>query len=316
MSDKVFLFFGCSWTYGKYINIKPGQDSSTVDSKEELEIADRLSYRGLLAQTFGAEQINFSQGGSSNARQFRLCSQYFLGPKHNKINSAKLLSGLYRTLRGPSWPTVESFVSQGTLPVDILDQIKIDNQLDDFEIFREDTRPKYVFWFITSTARIENYNAATQQFENEFLTSPQSQLGKLVLTNYYDHDYELEKLSHQMCLWNAYFKQHNIKNVWIDTFNHHAYPIEIENRLKFDSDFSDLMSNMCLAQGFDQFSNTDFHISNFRADESRSDYLCNNDFLNSQTLHPTVAGHRLISDILTPKIVDHFNFSKYNGSSN
>lgn len=312
MQDKLFLFFGCSWTYGKFINIKPGQDSSTVDPNEELELANRYSYRGLLSHTFKADQINFSEGASSNTRQFRLASQYFLGPDRHNSNLAKLLSENYRRIRDQSWPTVDQFVSSGQLSTDILDQIKTINQIDDFEIFRKDPRPKYVFWFITSTARIENYNSTTRQFENEFLNNTKSQLSKLILTDYYDHKYEIEKLAHLMTLWNAYFKQHNIKNVWIDTFNHHDYPIEIDNRIVFNSDFSDLMSNMCLSQGFKDFKSTDFHSGLWASDDPRSSYLYDHNFLNNQTLHPTIKGHKLIADIIIPKIVDHFDFKDYN----
>ena len=164
MQDKVFIFFGCSWTYGKFIHLQPGQHPSTSDPYKESDLANKYGYRGLLSKTFNAEQINFSKGGSSNAKQFRLASQYFLGPKRQQI-------------------------------------------------FKEDQRPRYVFWFITSTARIEHYNSVTHEFDNEFLTNPQSQLSKVILANYYNHDYELEKLAQQMTLWNSYFAQNNIKNV-------------------------------------------------------------------------------------------------------
>lgn len=312
MQDKVFIFFGCSWTYGKFIHLQPGQHPSTSDPYKESDLANKYGYRGLLSKTFNAEQINFSKGGSSNAKQFRLASQYFLGPKRQQISKAKVMANLYRKLRSENYPTVEEFVAKGRLPEFVLDEIININQVEEFEIFREDQRPKYVFWFITSTARIEYYNSVTQEFDNEFLTSPQSQLSKLILANYYNHDYELEKLAQQMTLWNSYFAQNNIKNIWIDTFNHHAYPMYVENRLDFQTNYSDLMSNMCLFQGFDQFKDTDFHISGWEADDARSAYLKNQELLNPHTLHPTLNGHKLITDILIPKVVDHFDFLNYN----
>lgn len=315
MQDKVFIFFGCSWTYGKFINLQPGQDPSSINSSEESSLAEEYGYRGLLSKTFNAEQINFSQGGSSNARQFRLASQYFLGPKRQQVSKARIMAHLYRKVRSEHYPTVEEFVSKGQLPEFVLDEIYNINQLVDFEIFREDQRPKYVFWFITSTARIEYYNSVTQQFDNEFLNYPQSQLSKLILANYYNHDHELEKLAQQMTLWNSYFAQNNIKNVWIDTFNHHAYPMYVKNRLDFQTNYSDLMSNICLSQGFNQFKDTDFHVSNFETDDARSAYLKDQEFLNPHTLHPTLGGHKLISDILIPKVIDHFDFVNYNQGS-
>jgi hypothetical protein len=271
MQDKVFIFFGCSWTFGKFIHLQPGQHVDVnalqaavpFDSREEIDLANKYAYRGLLSKTFNAEQINFSQGGSSNAKQFRLASEYFLGPKRQQI-------------------------------------------------FREDSRPKYVFWFITSSARIEHYNSVTQKFDNEFLARPKSQLSKLILTNYYNHDYELEKLAQQMTLWNSYFAQNNIKNIWIDTFNHHAYPMYIENQLNFQTNYSDLMSNMCLSQGFDQFNDTKSYVGTWRDNDARSEYLKNQELLNPYTLHPTLNGHKLVTDILIPKVVDYFGFVNYN----
>lgn len=307
MADKVFIFFGCSWTFGKFINYQPGQELP-INGNEEIEMANKSSYRALLSQTFDADQVNFSSGGSSNARQFRLAAQYFLGPNRNNISKARLLSNVYRKVRSESWPTVEEFITQGQLPTEILDEIQQVNHLDDFEIFRPDPRPKYVFWFITSTARIEYYNSVTHEFDNEFLTFPKTPLAKLLLANYYDHDYELERLTQQMSLWNAWFAHNNIRNIWIDTFNHHAYPMHVDNRLIFDSGYSDLMSNMCVNQGFREFKESDFHSSGWAADEARSEYLSQVGLLNSRTLHPTLDGHRLIADILTPKIVDHFDF--------
>ena len=302
MSDKVFIFFGCSWTYGKYINLRPDQDLP-IDPNEEYEMANQSSYRGLLSQTFDADHINFSAGGSSNTRQFRLAAQYFLGPNRNNISKARLL---YNVVRRDSW--LDEFVAQDQLPTQIKDEIQQVNHLDDFEIFRSDPRPKYVFWFITSTARIEYYNSVTNEFDNEFLTGSKSQLGKLLLANYYDHDYELERLAQQMSLWNAWFAHNNIRNIWIDTFNHHAYPMPVDNRLVFDSGYSDLMSNMCVNQGFREFKDSGYHVSCWTADEARSAYLKQVGLLNSKTLHPTLEGHRLIAHILTPKIVDHFDF--------
>lgn len=315
MQDKVFIFFGCSWTAGKHINLRPGQALSTHNHNEEVTLAHSQSYRSLLSKTFNADQINFSQGGSSNAKQFRLAAQYFLGPKRHQVSKATLMADMYRKVRSDSYPTVDEFVAKGSLPEFVLDEIKTINQIEDFETFREDKRSKYVFWFITSTARIEYYNSITQEFDNEFLTHPSSQLSKLILANYYNHDRELEKLAQQMALWNAYFAQHNIKNIWIDTFNHHLYPMHVENRVDFQTNYSDLMSNMCISSGFDQFKDTNFHASQWVDDDTRSTYLKNQELLNPHTLHPTLEGHKLITDILVPKVVDHFGFVKYNQSN-
>jgi hypothetical protein len=306
MNKKLFLFFGCSWTYGKNINLSLTQKKTEYSVSQELEQANLYAYRSLISAHFGADQRLFAEGGSSNQRQFRYAAQHFLSRNHVKLNQAKLYAHSYTKVRDQTWPSVEEFISTGSLPTHIVDEIVNQHNLGDFIIFKTDDRPKYVFWFITSTARIEFFDASKQNHVNEFLTYPRHEVGKTLAVNCYDHKQELEKLAYQMTLWNAYFETQGIKNIWIDTFNHHEYPINIKNYIKLGSQAADIMSSMCTKLGYHDFENSEYHYSVHEADDTRAKFLVDQGVLNAQTLHPTVAGHRLIADILIPKIQQHF----------
>lgn len=80
MNDPLLITFGCSWTFGVGVGYTPGMD---LEGYKEIawdkDIADRLSYRGLLCDQLGMVNLNFANGGSSNQEQFWKARQYFGG---------------------------------------------------------------------------------------------------------------------------------------------------------------------------------------------------------------------------------------------
>ena len=274
---KKFVFFGCSWTYGKYINLNSDQEYDLESHEyvaEEKQLAEAHSYRALISKHFDAECVNFSRRGSSNDRQFRYASEYFIGPSRP--------NPFYRSdlpFNDIAWPTKS-----------------------------DDNSVPYVLWFITSTARKEWFHPATKEFKNELLTFTTNSFAKQYCADYYDHDYELERMSQQMILWNHWFKSKGIKNLWVDTFNHHNYNINIDNLLKFNSPYSDIMSNLCIQTGCSQVP-TETHMSlpSNNSDDFRSYYLKEKELLNTQTLHPNIKGHQAIADMLIPLIQPQFS---------
>lgn len=306
-----FVFFGCSWTAGKHINLHPGQDRFKFDYAEDAIVANEKSYRALISKHFAANAINFSEGGSSNDRQFRLASEYFIGPRPGNSFTLSRHIEQYKKIRDSSWPTVEEFSKDRCLPGHVIDEIStVHFHNDEFEEYREDTSSsKYVLWFLTSTARKEFYNSVKKTYCNEMLHIAKSNLVKEYATNYYNHDREIEYMSQQMVLWNEYFKSKGIKNLWIDTFNHHDYPITIKNKLSFGNKWSDIMSNLCITNGFHP-TEVETHLSGWVADEPRSKYLQDLNLLNQATLHPTILGHQKIANMLIPLIEQHFQLNK------
>lgn len=269
MSSLKFVYFGCSWTYGKCISLRPGELTDSIDFDQERLLTDNKAYRSLIAKNFNAQQLNLSRPASSNDRQFRYASERYIGVKR--------ANPFYR-------------ISKPDPNVVWLADEPVENN-------------EYVIWFITSTARKEFYHANSKEYHNEVLSRTTRSIGKIYATEYYDHEYELERLSQQITLWNHYFSSIGIKNIWVDTFNHHDYPVHIPNLVRFESGFNDLMTNLCIHLGYTPTS-VETHTSQFKStpDDSRSKYLLNLGYLNPTTLHPTIEAHQIIADLLTPKV--------------
>lgn len=79
-----------------------------------------------------------------------------------------------------------------------------------------------VLWAITSIYRNELYFNKTKIRKSNFY-SDNSLLNKIILTEHFDQDEELANLAFKIRFWNTFFKKYNLKNFWIDTFNHHNY---------------------------------------------------------------------------------------------
>ena len=301
--NSIFLFFGCSWTLGKFINLIGYPRNPDKGYDEKLQ-ADLYSYRSLISNHFSRKQINYSQGASSNDRQLRLASQHFIGPGSAIQQTCKKIQYKYDLVKDSSWPSIEEIIQTHSLPDEILDELLVKHKINDFEFLRPVKNQQVVLWFITSTARKEFYNSVTESWENVMLSefAESSEFYRLFLTDHYSHKKELEKLSQQMILWNSYFSSKGITNYWIDTFNHHDYPIHVDNRLNFGTDFSDLMSNLCILTGYTP-DKTQYHYSSWQVDDGRSEHLVKLGLLNPQTLHPTQEGHKIIAEkLLVPQL--------------
>jgi hypothetical protein len=163
-----------------------------------------------------------------------------------------------------------------------------------------------LLWGITSTARNEMFSLQKNKPDNIHLND-KTELSKSLLKFSYNHDFEVWLLAQKMRFWNLLFSGLNIKNLWFDTFNHHDYPVKLENHIDFGTGYSDLMSNMYLKTmpGVTPIQKFQMHLSAWRADEERSKYLSYLHYLNRSTLHPTVKGHRLIADLLIPELDKH-----------
>ena len=79
------LTFGDSWVYGIGLGYHKGQTKEKYfEIQKNQEDPKKKSFRSLIARKFGIGNTNFSNGGSSNQRQFRKASEYFI--TDNPIN--------------------------------------------------------------------------------------------------------------------------------------------------------------------------------------------------------------------------------------
>ena len=79
--------FGCSWTKGVGIPYEKGMTkeeylkvrSSSIKNLDDpiWDLMNKHSFRGILSERLGFENISFASGGSSNQRQERLATEYF-----------------------------------------------------------------------------------------------------------------------------------------------------------------------------------------------------------------------------------------------
>jgi hypothetical protein len=95
------ITFGDSWVYGLGAGfmankpVKYEEFDKLIKSKEYLA----CSFRNLIAKRLGIENNNFAKSGSSNQRQFRLASEYFLRDKYTASENSIVLWGITSVYR-------------------------------------------------------------------------------------------------------------------------------------------------------------------------------------------------------------------------
>ena len=73
------ITFGCSWTKGVGIPYEKGmsREEYLKVRSSRWDLMNKYSFRGILSERLGFENISFASGGSSNQRQERLATEYF-----------------------------------------------------------------------------------------------------------------------------------------------------------------------------------------------------------------------------------------------
>jgi len=153
---------------------------------------------------------------------------------------------------------------------------------------------------ITSTARNFFFDATTQELRH-VKYDQKDETAKFMLRHHYDHDFEIQQLQVEMNFWNAFYKSMGISNLWVDTFNHHAYDIPIDNLVDLLPQ-RDLMSQMCVGRQIPLINYVTHHKSSWKIDDYRVAKLIDCGLLNPISMHPTVQGHLEIAQLLEPII--------------
>ena len=105
----MLVTFGDSWVYGVgagYSSENPVTEKVYKEKRVSEEYLN-CSFRILLAKKMGIENINFSAEGSSNQKQFRLASEYFLRDK-NIIKNGIVLWGITSVYRNEFFDTIKN----------------------------------------------------------------------------------------------------------------------------------------------------------------------------------------------------------------
>jgi len=254
MSKRLLLTFGCSWMYGVGVGYTPGMKYFFFKTLAwDNEFSEQYSFRSLVSKELNLVNKNFSEGRSSNQRQFRYAKNYFGSDDFQK-------------------------------DLDTYDQI-------------------IVFHAITDTARNELFDKKTNDLKS-FKYDNESEIAKIIITEHYDHNFELSLLNDEFKFWDMFYKKFNITNIWADTFNHHNYKHKTSNFLGDELPERDLMSQLAKLNGYGQ-SLDDYHLSSWKVDCKRAEFLLERGLLNPFSIHPTKEGHIQLSKIVLDYFAKH-----------
>jgi hypothetical protein len=151
---------------------------------------------------------------------------------------------------------------------------------------------------ITSTARNVFFDVQSKSEAHLKYYYPH-QITKFLVKYLYDHAYEVEQLTDEINFWNFFYKSVGIKNIWVDTFNHHHYRLPIDNMIMANESDRDLLSQLCVKNNFKDF-DRNYHYSAWRMDSNRVAFLVGNGLLNPISNHPTEQGHIQIAEFIAP----------------
>lgn len=306
---KLLITFGCSWTYGVGVGYQSGM---TFEEYEKVagdsDLADSLSFRGLLATKTNYENKNFSYGGSSNQSQFRLATEYFgsLEFEADKLeyNHIVVLWGITSLYRNEIYlnsigSLKNIFYGNKNVEKKFLEEY-FKKTFDEHNELRQ-LSLNILFWNSFFKAHnIQNYWFDT--FNHHDYDIPVQQ-----------HDLNMYKQSYTACAgpdWPSWedFWQGNVNDVAqniLDEINDHTrfdwakdkrYFAGFNNFLLFNNDPRDLASYLALHNG-SSVADKGTHKSNWRADVDRIDYLEKIKLVNPISFHPTVDAHEQIAEL-------------------
>lgn len=103
-SAPLLITCGCSWTYGVGVGYESGMSKDEYAKIAwDKDTCDSYSFRGLIAKKYNFDTLNFSQGGSSNQKQFRLLKNFLSSEEgQQQINTRPyvlVLHGITSTAR-------------------------------------------------------------------------------------------------------------------------------------------------------------------------------------------------------------------------
>lgn len=264
---KYLITLGCSWTWGAGCGYTDGMSSEDYRNLVfNKELADKYSFRNLLAERHGYKNINFSIYKSSNKKQFRYARSFFASDMFKEIKSNAddiiVLWGITSTSRN------EVFSTEKNEYIDIL------LNHDRPRSIAEDKISKF---FVEHT-----YDHQHEIFELAHDITHWNNYFKLLgIKNYWfdsfnHHDYTVNSPGSGK----DYINNTNIQNFVIQ----HEYA-------------RDLMSQLILTSGIDKFDSA-YHTSTWLLDTNRADLLIEKKLVNPFSFHPTKIGNEKIADMM------------------
>jgi hypothetical protein len=173
---------------------------------------------------------------------------------------------------------------------------------EDFRNLQKQYDKIIVLHAITSTARTELFSNETNQLVNFKFDLDKSKLSEYYVKYSYNHKNEIHQLALEMLFWNEFYCAKNIKNIWVDTFNTHEYPCQIDNLFHAENTQSrDLLSQLAMSNGLSDLDGK-YHLSSWVSDSNRVSFLLKKGIINPHSMHPTRLGHEQITELLSDSI--------------
>tara|TARA_B100000902_G_scaffold167160_1_gene161936 strand:- start:1017 stop:1859 length:843 start_codon:yes stop_codon:yes gene_type:complete len=267
--------FGCSWTFGIGVGYEDGMTEKQYrDVRKDVATGDKYSFRGLLANEFDLENVNFSRGGSSNQRQFREADEFEFQ------EGDVVLWGITSTARSEVWHSrknvYKSFFYNHAATCD------------------ENASEKFF-------DRTVDKNASVFKEVKGPMDGDLCRLTKIMVKHFYSHNEEVRRLYHKIKHWNDYFQMKGVKVLWFDTLNHHKYEKNPNSMLYSDQNYRDLLSRLSRNNGFNNLADK-YHFSWSKGfnDCGRINYLIKKELVTPYSGHPTKEGHIQIADMMRP----------------
>lgn len=312
-SKNLLITFGCSWTYGVGINYRPGMSHNDLLKEAwNQQLCDNKSFRGILASELGADNINFSEGGSSNQRQFRLAKQYFASKDfletRKNYKNITVLWGITSTARNEMYNVEKKgiqnfFLHKNDHPITTSLVKYCYNQPHEVMNLAVDMRFWNVFfenlgiinyWF--DTFNHHDYGPIDYSIEdfqseyNELARDHWPTWEKFVVGDMKSVPLKNVKEIYRIKTFGNYLKKNHPKHIKIQRLIEQATPRDVASYLaiKHGWKYNPLKKA--------------YHYSNWKIDNDCIRYLTDKKLLNPLTYHPTEECHIEIAEFFKPYI--------------
>ena len=309
---KALITFGCSWAYGVGVNydksIHLNSEIWQVDAWDS-SICNQLSFLGILSKRYNFDNINFSQGGSSNQKQFRLAKTFFNSKKFQELQDTGteivVLWGITSTARNETYVaglnkvknfmynSIERFSKKTTLESIICEffvKYIYRHEQEVFLLAHEMSHWNMVF----KSLGVKNYWYDTFNHHDYSINSP-------ALSEFKNNYIECAKLDWPT--WQEFvdkkFSSDSIVDKILNTnyeFGQFVNNLSITNFVINSPKNRDLMSQLVIRNGSNQF-DSNYHYSDWGIDGDRVQFLLDQDLLNPFSKHPTKAAHEQIANM-------------------
>ena len=312
---------------------------SEKDFKSEAwkrEICDQFSWRGLLCDQFNFSNLNFSCGGSSNQKQFRLAVEFFGSDRYQAVikqfDKIIVIWGITSTARNELWSCDHNdyynfFYSKD----DVFSRFMVENSFNhDAEV--ANLRNLMLYWNVFfESQNIDNFWFDTfnsHNYEHDFFNNKNEktfEITSFLKATWVDQDHYTSVKGpdwpsyENFCLGNyddvtteiieeikQIFKISLQKNS-LPTFLRHNDKIKvldpIKNILYHEKFPRDLMSWLMTQTGLEiSKDNQSYHQSNWLIDRKGMEKLVKIELLNPYSYHPTKKGHKILSNYFSEKL--------------